>query len=110
MNSPILLPEDEFDRQYPLLVNHLDPHATWACGDGPGCLFGLSRPEIQFVRAQDPCSVWTLVDDGAGGTTLISGLHFVNRIGYLVSTVPLPAGQFIEVHLETECETEGDNT
>jgi hypothetical protein len=109
MNSPILLSEDEFDRHYPLLVNHLDPHATWAFGDGPGCLFGLSPPEIQFVRAQDPRTVWTLVDDDSGGTTLISGLHFVNRIGYLVSTVPLPASHFIEVHLETEPETEGDN-
>jgi len=109
MNDPILLSEDEFDRRYSLLVNHLDPHATWAFGDGPGRLFGLSGPEIEFVMAQDPRTVWTLIDGDNGDPWLVSGLHLVNRVGYLVSAVPVPQGKFVEVRLETHPQTEGEN-
>ena len=46
MNSPILLTEEEFDQQYPLLVNHLVQDATWTFDEGPGCLFGQS-PDVR---------------------------------------------------------------
>ena len=35
----IELTEDEFDEQYPLVANHLNPNATWGIVDGKGCLF-----------------------------------------------------------------------
>ena len=50
----ITLTEDEFDRQYPLVANHLNANASWAYGEGPGCLFETYGPELQFVREQDP--------------------------------------------------------
>ena len=95
----IELSEDEFDKQFPLVRNHLDPHASWVLGDGPGCLFGTYGEEIHFVRQQDPRTIWTLVDTDSDDQALISGFHFVNRFGYLISTVPVPEGVTIEVRI-----------
>lgn len=91
------LSESEFERQYPLVRNHLDPHASWSFDEGPGCLFGTRGDEFAFVRSQHPRTVWTLVDTDGDRHTVISGLHFVNRLGYLVSQVPVPERTRIEV-------------
>jgi hypothetical protein len=109
MNKLILLTEDEFDRQYTLRSNHLNPNASWALGEGPGCLFETYGEELEFVRRQDPLTVWTLVDGDNGAIVLISGMHLVNRIGYLLSTIPAPKDIQIEVPLETPPESEGEN-
>jgi len=96
----IKLTEDEFDDRYPLRTNHLNANASWTYGDGPGCLFETFGEEFAFVKQQDPRTVWTLVDGCENDDQyLISGLHFVNRIGYLVSTNPVAKGVAIEVHL-----------
>jgi hypothetical protein len=108
MNNSIILTQDEFDMRYPLRANHLNPNASWAVGEGPGCLFETYGEEYAFVRSQDPDTIWTLIDGDNGDPWLVSGLHFVNRIAYLVSTVPVPADQFIEVQLETNPENEGE--
>ena len=106
MTDSIILTEDEFDRRYQLLPNHLNPNASWATGDGPGCLFETYGDEFAFVRRQDPGTVWTLIDGDSGGLWLVSGMHFVNRIGYLLSTTAVPEDPVIEVQLDSDCETE----
>lgn len=94
--------EDEFDDRYPLVSNHINPSAGWAIGDtGGGCLFETHGEEFAFVKRYDPRKVWTLVDGDDGDMYLISGLHFVNRVGYLLSTVPVPENVTIQVHLPT---------
>lgn len=93
------LNEDEFDAQFPLVTNHFDPHASWAFDDERGCLFGTHGAEIRFVSEQDPRTVWTLVDTDGDDQAVISGFHFVNRVGYLVSKVPVPEGVLIEVRI-----------
>ena len=99
--SPLEISEDEFDARFPLLSNHLNPNASWGSGKEGGCLFETYGEELEFVRRQDPRTVWTLVD-GDGDQYLVSGFHFVNRIGYLVSTVPLPEEMDIEVCIPNE--------
>ena len=94
---------DEFDDRYTLLPNHLNPNAGWSYGDGPGCLFETYGPELEFVRRQDPRTVWTLVD-GDDGQYLVSGYRLVNRIGYLVSTIPVPDGTDIRVRICDDAE------
>ena len=90
--------EDEFDRQYPLITNHINRNASWAFGDSPGCLFETYGEELDFVRSQAPRTIWTLVDGGDDDNQyLISGYHLVNRIGYLISTIPFPEDADIEV-------------
>jgi hypothetical protein len=95
----IEMTEEEFDDRYPLVPNHLDLNASWAYGDGPGCLFETYGAELEFVRKQDPRTIWTLVDGDDGGQYLVSGFHYVNRIGYLLSTNPIPDHVTIQVHL-----------
>lgn len=108
------LTEDEFDAGFPLRANHLNPDASWSYGDGPGCLFETYGDELAFVRQQHPATIWTLVDGSdSDDQYLISGYHFVNRIGYLISTVPVPAGVDIQVRIPTSTEddsatSEGD--
>ena len=98
--SPLLeITEDEFDERFPLLTNHLNPNASWGSGDEGGCLFETYGEELEFVRRQDPRTVWTLVDGGDDDQYLVSGFHFVNRIGYLISTMPVPEGADIEVRI-----------
>ena len=103
-NTLIEISEDQFHDQYPLLTNHLNPHAAWGFGGAPGCLFETYGQELEFVRQQDPRTVWTLVDGENGDTYLLNGVHFVNRLGYLVSTVPVPEGAGIQVHMPMERE------
>lgn len=94
----IELTEDEFDDRYPLVPNHINPSAGWAI-DEHGCLFETYGEEFAFVSRHDPRKVWTLVDGDDGDMYLISGLHFINRVGYLLSTIPIPEDVTIQVHL-----------
>ena len=98
--------EDEFDETYSLRKNHLNPNASWVIGDGPGCLFETYGEELDFVRQQDPRTVWTFLDGDDGDLFVISGYHFVNRIGYLISTTPIPDDQIIQVTIPMDSESE----
>ena len=100
----IKLSDDDFNEQYPLVPNHLSPNAGWTFGEGRGCLFETYGEELDFVRQQQPATIWTVCDGGDGGLYVSSGFHFVNRIGYLISTVPVPAGVEIEVSIPMEQE------
>jgi hypothetical protein len=101
--------EEEFDAAYTLRPNDLNPDASWAIGDGPGCLFEISPEELKFVRRQNPRTVWTLLDGEDGNLHLISGYHFVNRIGYLVTTVAVPEDVSIRVCIRMDQDIEEDS-
>lgn len=107
ISDPIQLhiSEEAFDNHYPLVPNHLDPHAGWVFADDHGCLFGCSGEELAFVLAQPAATVWTLMD-GDEFQHLLSGVHYVNRVGYLVSRVPVPDGVSIAVELRSLAVTE----
>ena len=60
----IELTEGEFDAQYPLVPNHINPSAGWPSDGTGGCLFDTAGNEFDFVRRHDPRKVWTLVDGG----------------------------------------------
>jgi hypothetical protein len=96
------LSEDEFMKQFPLVFNHLNPTASWACDNEPGCMFETFGEEFEFVRHQASLTVWTLVDGDDDDLYILGGLHFCNRIGYFVSTVPRDDGLNIEVHIARE--------
>ena len=105
----IELTEDEFDDRYTLVSNHLDPHASWAYCEGSGCLFNTYGPELEFVRQQDPHTIWTLVDGDEGNQYVLSGFHIVNRIGYLISKEVIPESTNIEVLIPTETDPDDDD-
>lgn len=87
----IQLSEAEFAEQYPLRQNHYRD----------GFLFETFGEELAFVMKQDPRTIWTLVD-GDDGPCIISGIHYVNRIGYFVSSIPAPRAATICVPLNEE--------
>ena len=95
----IELTEDDFGEQYVLVENHIDPSASWVYGNGRGCLFETYGEEFAFVRSFDPRKVWTLVDGDDGDMYVMSGLHFVNRVGYLLSRDSVPDDVTVEVHV-----------
>ena len=98
----ITLTEDEFDDQFPLLSNHLNRTASWVIGDAGGCLFETYGEELAFIQRQAADCIWTLLDGEDGDLYVVSGCHFINRLGYLISHNPVPEGVTIEVHIPME--------
>jgi len=103
------LTEDQFDEQFPLLINHLNPSASWSFGQGQGCLFETYGQELEFVRQLHPQQVWTLIDGDDGDIYLVSGFHWVNRIGYIISRDLVPFGTTVQVHIPMDKHGEGDH-
>lgn len=90
-----VLTEEAFDAKFPLLRNHLDENASL-----DGCMFETYGDELAFVLQQNPNCIWTYRDDDNGRICFCSGYHLVNRIGYLISTVPVEPGCEYFVPLE----------
>jgi hypothetical protein len=89
------LNEDDFFARFKPVLNHIDPN----CGFD-GCMFETFGEELAHVQAQDRNCVWTILD--CDGQLLIeSGFHFVNRIGYLIATVPTEPDQSYSVACES---------
>lgn len=53
-----------------------------------GCMFETYGAEYDAVRAADPARVWTYIDGDNGGTYIVNGWHYVNRIGYFITELP----------------------
>lgn len=90
----IILTEDEFDARFPLVPNHIAPNAPFN-----DCMFETYGAELDFVRRQPPGRIWTVID-ADGAMAIASGYHRVNRLGYLISTVPVSEAHEYEVVLE----------
>ncbi len=87
--------------RFPLVTNHLNPNASWGSGEKA---VACSRP---MAKSLNSSGGRTHAPSGRSSTVMtatvpLSGFHFVNRIGYLISTVPLPEGMDVEVNLPRE--------
>ncbi len=96
----IELTEDEFSDQYRPLPNPVNPNAPWDIGDSQGCLIETYGQEWDFIRSFDRRRVWTIIDNNDGQTFIVSGLRWVNRLGYIITENPWPDGHLIEVNLD----------
>ncbi|ALV27389.1 hypothetical protein [Pannonibacter phragmitetus] len=66
-----------------------------------GLMFETFGPELDAVSAADPACIWTLVSsDDDDGLYLLSGCHFVNRMGYLVTERPWAGDGQLEIRLD----------
>lgn len=66
-----------------------------------GCVFETFGPELDAVRAADPACVWTLVSsDDDDGLYLLTGCHFVNRLGYLITERPWQGDGQFDIHVD----------
>jgi hypothetical protein len=77
---------EAWDEKYKPQVNHFDGTDK----------FETYGEELDFVRAQDPRCIWTLVDGDDGNLYIVDGYHLVNRINYFITEVPFE-GNFLEV-------------
>ncbi len=94
-SKTIGLSEQQFDARFPLLMNHLNINASL-----DGCMFETYGEEFAFVQQQNPNCIWTLMTSNDGQLCLSSGYHFVNRLGYVITTVPVERGCTYVVLLE----------
>ena len=79
---------DDWEMRYQPILNHIDPTNQDK--------FETYGEELNFVRAQDPRCIWTLVDGYDGNLYITNGYHLVNRVNYFVTKVPFE-GEFLEV-------------
>lgn len=91
---------EEFEREFRPIKNYL-------AADAPldGTMFETYGDEMEFVKNSSnshPGTVWTFMDDGKGGTMIGDGLHFVNRLGYVVTEVPAEPGVTYVIDHDTE--------
>ena len=72
-----------------------------------GCMFETYGAEYDAVKkawAANPACVWSYIDGDNGGTYIVNGLHFANRIGYFITQLPFDDSA-------ADCEIEiGDTT
>ena len=91
------LTENQFDEQFTLVENHLDNNASWN-----GAMFETYGEELDYVlmKAKKSNNVWTIIEGDNDTMFIVSGVHLVNRIGYLITNE--------EWEEETEVEIEFD--
>lgn len=89
---------EAFLERFKPVKNHFDDNAST-----DGLMFETYGEEYNFVIGKiDQRLVWTIVDADDGTTCVVSGWHFVNRIGYYVTTVPFAEGEHLEIPDEND--------
>lgn len=79
MSEVIKINEEEFENKYRPIKNPHNKNSGWN-----GCLFETYGVEYNFVKNQSASHIWTLLSNG----TLVSGHHFADRVGYVVTLNP----------------------
>jgi hypothetical protein len=83
---------DEWAAIYKPIKNHIDTNSSF-----DGEMFETYGDELEFVKAQDEDRIWMYGDGDDGGCYIWNGWHYVNRIGYFVTSVPCPPDTTIQV-------------
>ena len=93
------LTEEQFDEQFTLIENHLDDNASWG-----GAMFETYGEELDYVRmkAERGNNVWTILEGDDDTMFIVNGVHFVNRIGYLITREEWEGET--EVEIEVDCD------
>ena len=102
MSTDCELTEDDFLARFKPVPNPIDPGAGF-----DGCLFETFGDDLAYVQAQDPNLVWTVLDSD-GQLSIASGFHVVNRLGYLIASVPVAPDHIYSVACEDLTEVDHD--
>jgi len=90
------LTEEQFDGYFTLVDNHIDTNASF-----DGKMFETYGSELELVREMAKQNrVITIIESDEGSDVdeegftspnmyYVSGMHFVNRIGYLITEEPI---------------------
>jgi hypothetical protein len=85
---------DEWAATYKPIKNHIDTNASF-----DGEMFETYGEELDFVKAADEDRIWMYGDGDDGGSYIWNGWHFVNRIGYFITSVPCPPDTTIQIRV-----------
>jgi len=88
---------DTWEDTYRPITNFLDDDASFT-----GTMFetyGAEHEVVMVVRNTN--KVWTLIG-GDGGTYIINGYHWINRLGYFITAVPYKDDTDYTVTVETD--------
>lgn len=89
----IKITEDEFDERFKPMTNHFerakadkDTADEDVCGFS-GCMFETYDEELDFVfdLSQKEKRVWTIIEGDDDDMYYVTGFHYLNRIGFLVT-------------------------
>ncbi|MGE0652655.1 MAG: hypothetical protein AB7P12_13035 [Alphaproteobacteria bacterium] len=75
-----------------------NPYRADAPSDG--LMFETFGPECEAVRAANPACVWTLVAGDDDALVILSGIHFVDRLGYFITEFLWPREDVVEIPLD----------
>ena len=97
LNNYTLISEDEFIEKYKPIKNHFESR-NGAWNDTEFETFGKELEYVLEYFHKHPLNVWTHIECDAD--CILSGMHFVNRMGFFITEVPVESGQPIEVTVE----------
>lgn len=84
MEQNITINDDAFIAIFGPVKNAFDDNASF-----DGCMYETFGADYQHCTNQQVDRLWTIIEvDGV--QSIISGFHFVNRIGYLITMQPWP--------------------
>jgi hypothetical protein len=92
--APALTYDDWRDAYRPI------PNALRSAAPFDGLMFETFGPERDAVAASDPACVWTIVDGEDESLWVLSGCHFVNRLGYFITERPWAGAKPVEIALD----------
>jgi hypothetical protein len=84
-----------FYDKYKPIYNHLT--GPYEEGQTEGEVIGVEQyfetygKEVEYVKKQDGKYIWTLIE-AEGNLYILQGWHFVNRLNYLIASVPYEDG------------------
>lgn len=96
--------EVQFEEEFQPVANVFNPDASWG-----GWLFEPDGKELAMVNAifrAAPGKVWTVLERD-GKQVISSGMHIVNRVGYIITAGAVPSHQTITV-IDEDAPTEDD--
>lgn len=83
LSEPCVFHEDTF-YEYFKPIRHSDAqHNIWG-----GLGLETFGEDFEIIRRHDPVFVWTVADGDSGDQWITAGVHYVNRVCYLVTEKP----------------------
>jgi hypothetical protein len=97
--------EDEFYEEFRPLKNPLVDDAAF-----DGCMFETYGEELDYIKEHLDCKfckrgIWTIIEV-EGNFYFLSGFHYVNRFGYLLTEELVEENTEIEVKIDTDIDDE----
>lgn len=92
---------EEWEEKYQPIRNRF----RGANGSFNGTMFETYGSEVKRVKKahqQNPATVWTCLDSEGSSVQVVSGAHFVNRLGYFITKKPVAKGESVIVTEEGE--------